>query len=229
MQTFDDNPPSRIGSAGAARNRRWWTLAAVCTGVFMLLLDITIVNVALPDIEQHVRRVAVRPAVGDQRVRADARRVPAHRRLARRPVRQAAALRERDRDLHRRLALLRRRDRLDLPRGRARRPGRRRSDHVRDVAGAARPGVPGPGPRDRARALRRDHGHRGRDRPGARRRDHDRPLLALDLLRQRPDRDRRARDHAAARRRVAEPGRQAARLGGLRHLQRRRSRGSCTA
>lgn len=31
--------------------RKWWTLIAVITGVFMLLLDVTIVNVALPDIQ----------------------------------------------------------------------------------------------------------------------------------------------------------------------------------
>jgi EmrB/QacA subfamily drug resistance transporter len=32
--------------------RKWWTLVAVCIATFMLLLDITIVNVALPDIQK---------------------------------------------------------------------------------------------------------------------------------------------------------------------------------
>ena len=32
--------------------RKWWTLVAVAVGTFMLLLDVTIVNVALPDIQQ---------------------------------------------------------------------------------------------------------------------------------------------------------------------------------
>ena len=32
--------------------RKWWTLIAVCVATFMLLLDITVVNVALPDIEK---------------------------------------------------------------------------------------------------------------------------------------------------------------------------------
>ncbi len=36
----------------APLDRKWWTLIAVCTATFMLLLDITVVNVALPDIQR---------------------------------------------------------------------------------------------------------------------------------------------------------------------------------
>ena len=35
--------------------RKWWTLIVVCTGTFMLLLDITIVNVALPKIASSLK------------------------------------------------------------------------------------------------------------------------------------------------------------------------------
>ena len=34
--------------------RRWRTLIVVCVAIFMLLLDITIVNVALPDIQKEL-------------------------------------------------------------------------------------------------------------------------------------------------------------------------------
>ena len=38
-----------------AMERKWWTLLVVCVGTFMLLLDITIVNVALPTIAKSLR------------------------------------------------------------------------------------------------------------------------------------------------------------------------------
>src|ERR671924_1747626 len=34
--------------------RKWWTLVVVCVAIFMLLLDITVVNVALPDIQREL-------------------------------------------------------------------------------------------------------------------------------------------------------------------------------
>ncbi|MBS42506.1 MAG: MFS transporter [Nocardioides sp.] len=46
----DTTAPTAASSAPPRTD--WWTLVAVCTGVFMLLLDITIVNVALPDIQR---------------------------------------------------------------------------------------------------------------------------------------------------------------------------------
>ena len=42
-------PETRTG-----RDPKWWTLVAVCLGVFILLLDITIVNVALADIQDEL-------------------------------------------------------------------------------------------------------------------------------------------------------------------------------
>jgi EmrB/QacA subfamily drug resistance transporter len=44
--------PAQPISIGAPDPRRWWALAAVCLGLLIALLDNTVVNVALPDIQR---------------------------------------------------------------------------------------------------------------------------------------------------------------------------------
>src|SRR5687767_15174810 len=42
--------PSRLRLS--EQNRRWWTLGAMCFALFMVMLDNTVVNVALPAIQR---------------------------------------------------------------------------------------------------------------------------------------------------------------------------------
>ena len=48
----DSQQAADHGATPGQQGNKWWTLVAVCLGTFMLLLDITIVNVALPDIQR---------------------------------------------------------------------------------------------------------------------------------------------------------------------------------
>jgi EmrB/QacA subfamily drug resistance transporter len=43
---------SEVSQSRTAPSSKWWTLAVLCIATFMLLLDVTVVNVALPGIER---------------------------------------------------------------------------------------------------------------------------------------------------------------------------------
>ena len=53
MTSVPFGPPGRAG--GRWPGRRWWTLIAVCAASFMLMIDVTVVQVALPAIQHHLR------------------------------------------------------------------------------------------------------------------------------------------------------------------------------
>ena len=150
--------------------RKWWTLLAVCVATFMLLIDVTIVNVALPDIQRDLDAsfsslqwvidayaltlasfLLVAGSIGD---RIGRRRVFSFG-FALFTVASFACGLSGDAD------------RAQL---RPRLPGRRRRGDVRDRAGADRAGVRGPRARERDRHLGRDRRRLGRDRPADRRR-----------------------------------------------------------
>ena len=65
-------------------NKKWWTLAAVSVGLFMIMLDNTVVNVALPSIRRSLGMSLEGLRMGRRRLRAHVRGVHADRRQARR-------------------------------------------------------------------------------------------------------------------------------------------------
>ena len=168
----------------SSENRKWWTLGAVAFGLFMIMLDNTVVNVALPSIQRDLGRRSLRARMDRHRLRAELRRADADRRQARRHHRPAADLRRRDRDLHGLVALLRHR---------RQRPRSLIGARVVQGVGAALmnpatlsiiaatfpPRAAWNGDRHLGGRVRA----RARDRPARRRPDHRARQLELDLLR----------------------------------------------
>ena len=195
--------------------RKWWTLIAVSVATFMLLLDITVVNVALPVDPRGPRRQLHRPAVGGRRLRADPRRARADRRLAGRPARTPAGLRRRAwrSSPPPRCSCALAPDPTFLNLARA----------LQGVGGAvmfavslaliAQEFAAGRERGDGDGHLRRDDRRRGRDRPARRRRADRRARLGVDLLPQRPDRAGGDRDHPAEAAREPRPERDRASTG----------------
>ena len=72
--------------------RRWKTLAVLALALLIIGLDNTILNVALPSLQERVRRLVVDAAVDRRLLPARVRRPAADHGHARRPLRPQAAL-----------------------------------------------------------------------------------------------------------------------------------------
>ena len=182
-------------------SKRWLALYVLCGGMLMIVLDATIVNVALPTIQTRPRVLAVEPRLGGQRIPDRLRRPAVALRAARRPDRPAPRLPGGPGDLHARLAGVRDRADPGVAGGRPLRPGRRRRGRLGRDLGDDRDHVPrAPGAGQGNRRLRLRRLRRGLDRADRRRRDHPGDQLALDLRHQPAGRDRgRARCDQAGR------------------------------
>ena len=169
-------------------------LVVVCLAQFMVVLDISIVNVALPAIQQDLHFSYGGPAVGGDRLLPHVRRSAPARGTPGRPVRTAADLPVRPGAVHR----------VQPPRGVRHQPGHPHRGAVSPGGGGScavaghphhphrdipRPTVPGQG----LRRVERGGGRRRGGRRPVRRVPHPVPVLEVDPLRERPDRDRPVR------------------------------------
>ena len=169
-------------------DKKWWTLLAVCTGTFMLLLDVTIVIVAQPAIQS-----GLHASFSDVQWVLDAYALTLASLLLTSGVLADRYGRKRLFTIGLVIFTL---GSLLCGAGPgpadadsvAKRPGRRRRDHVRHVAGPARAQLPREGPRRGVRGVGGDHRRVHGARPGARRRDHHELELARHLPGQRADR-----------------------------------------
>ena len=135
------------------RDSRWLALVVLCAGMLMVILDQTIVNVALPAIQTDLGFSASGLAWVDQRVPDRVRRPAAARRPARRSDRPPHDLPRRPRRLHAGFAAVRAvRLARDADR-RALHPGRRRRAELRRDPRHDRDAVPRAGRAGRRRSA----------------------------------------------------------------------------
>ena len=188
--------------------RRWKALAVLGVAYLMVVLDVSIVNVALPSIQKDLHFSSpenLQWVVSGYALTFGGLLLLGGR--ARRPPRPAAAVHGRARRFRGLLAALRALDLVGDADRVPRAPGRGRRDplavgvldHDRHLRG-------GRGAEQGARHPRRDRRLGRRDRRSARRRPHRVRGLGVDLLRQRPDRPRRALPRAALRAREPRRG-----------------------
>ena len=178
--------------------RRWVTLAIVVVAAFIVVLDNTVLNVAIPTILREFHTTLPSLEWVDHRLRADVRDAAHHRRPARRHLRPPPHLHHRRRALRRRVVrrvgLARRSPQLVL--GEAIIEGIGASLMLPATLAILSTTFHGPRTGDRVRGVGRDRRRRGRVRAGRRRLPHDELLVALGVPHQRDHRP--ARDHRRA-------------------------------
>ena len=174
-------------------------LALVCLAQFMVVLDATIVNVALPTLQHDLHFSPSSLPVGDQLLHPGLRRLPAARREGVGSLRAQAPVPRRSRRVHGGIGARWHRAVVGIPDRGSRPAGVRRCARLAGGALDRHHHLPrGPRAHPRDGRVGGDRRRWRRGRPAARR-DPDRVrVVALDLLRQRPGRSARVRVGDAA-------------------------------